>query len=89
VPEENEVLLERAVFGQQVEAFLHSEIGSYLINRAQSEVEEALRKLRNCSESELKQIQSEVWRAESIVIWLSQAVEDGLRALNILDGEEE
>jgi cation transport ATPase len=89
--DDKELLMRRAVFGEQVGQFLSSEIGAYLLERAKDEAERSVDKLKKCDPSRadlVRSLQVEVWRAESIEQWLREAVADGLRALEILEDRE-
>lgn len=76
--------LHRAVsFGMTVEAFLESPIGKYLVNRAEEEVEDAVEKLKvvDCTATrEIRALQNQVYRAESIQYWLAEAIQAGQNA---------
>jgi len=81
--------LETAVFGKQVDLFWDSEIGQYLLGHALREYNTSLETLKSCDPSDSKtvaRLQGEIWRAESFRDWLSRAIEDGIRATNILEG---
>lgn len=70
-------------FGFQVQAFLASEIGQYLIKRAEDAVDSAvaLLKIVPPSDSErIRQLQSSIERAESIQYWLADAYQAGIAA---------
>jgi hypothetical protein len=88
----NDPLVKDAVFGKQVEDFLHSDVGDYLLAQARREGAEALEKLKVVepnAEQDIRALQSIIARSDSFQTWLGQAVEDGLRATNQLDGEED
>ncbi len=87
--EETEVLWEKAVLGKQIDEFLSSDIGRYLLNRADKELANAITALRDCSSEDLIKYQSDMKRAESIRAWLVDAVQEGLRALNLIEELEE
>jgi hypothetical protein len=81
-----------AVFGKQVEDFIRSEIGAYLLKKCEEEEEAASEKL--ITEAHLMSIkeilaeQAVITRARSFRDWLAYAVQDGLQALNMLEGEQ-
>ncbi len=84
-------LISRAVFGKQVEEFLASEIGQYLISCAQDRVEAAQQDFKtvDCTDSaKVIEIQNRILVADCVIQWLKDAVGDGVRALNILDNGE-
>ncbi len=81
-----------AVFGKQVELFWDSQIGQYLLERSLREYNSAISGLKTCSPTDaatFMKLQSQLIRAESFRDWLSEAIEDGLRAKNILEGLDE
>jgi hypothetical protein len=86
--EEEVVMIRRAVFGKQVESFMNSEIGRYMVARAieqKQDAQNAFLKV-DCSDAEsVRKLQNEIFVAESIVGWLRDAVGDGVQALNILE----
>jgi hypothetical protein len=82
-------LMNKAVFGRQVEEFLTSDIGRFLLNKADRELAEAIGALRDCQPEDLLKHQFQMKRAESIRGWLREAIEEGLRALNLLEGMED
>ena len=81
-----------AVFGKQVEAFLTSDLGAYLIRK--SEDEEALaaeRLILGAHTMSIKDIlaeQATITRARTFRDWLAYAVQDGLQALEMLEQEQ-
>lgn len=88
---DNQELLERAGFGKEVELFWGSGIGQYLRNRAQECYSEAIQNLKSVDPTDPRAVikaQNEARVAEMFEQWLSQAVLDGLKALELLEGEE-
>lgn len=70
-------------FGMAVEAFLESPIGKYLVKRAEEEVEDAVEKLKvvDCTATqEIRALQNQIYRAESIQYWLAEAIQAGQNA---------
>lgn len=87
---DNLELLERAGFGKEVELFWGSGIGQYLRNRAQECYSEAIESLKKVDATDIRAVmkaQNEVRVAEMFEQWLSQAVLDGLKSLELLEGE--
>lgn len=81
-------MIQRAVFGKQVEAFLNSEIGKYMVSRAhdQRSAAEAEFLTVDCSNAEqVRAIQNRAIIADSVVGWLQDAVQDGVQALGIIE----
>lgn len=88
---EREELLEQGVFGKEVEAFLASNVGRYIVHRANEQAVSAMDKLKACDPEDAKTIraiQNEIRVAEQILDWLTGAVKQGLQAINIIDGAE-
>lgn len=89
--EEKLVIIRRATFGRQVEQFLNTEVGKYLVCRANDEVAKAVFDFKNCCPTdavEVQSIQNRMKQGENFIEWISQAVNDGLQALNILEDRE-
>lgn len=87
-----ELLLRRAAFGKQIEQFMSSDIGKYLLARAADEVIEAFDELKKCDPRDGKTVekfQNRIYRAESFRQWLMDAVLDGINAFNIIEDREE
>ena len=81
-------MINRATFGKQVEEFLNTDIGRYMVARANEEKRRALLQIVtvDCTNAALVQnLQNAIIRADSIVSWLKDAVRDGIQALNLLD----
>jgi hypothetical protein len=89
---ENDELLERAQFGRQVELFWGSQLGGYLRNRAQDMYTTALEELKNCDPTDSRKVmkfQNDVKVAEYFETWLSEAVIDGAKSLELLEDDDE
>jgi hypothetical protein len=81
-------MIRRAVFGKQVEAFLNSEIGQYLLARALAQKYNAQAEFAtvDCAQVELvRKLQNDINQANDIARWLAQAVDDGVKALSIIE----
>ena len=88
---ENNPILQQIDLGFQVEAFLQSDIGRYLVQRAEAQVEEAVEKLKRCSpedSAQIRAIQHTIQVAESIQYWLAEAIQSGLNAQQQLHDQE-
>lgn len=76
-------LLKSIDFGFEVTAFLQSDIGRYLTTRAESEVADALEKMKTVDPfhgEAVRNIQHKIQVAESVLYWLAEAVDAGLNA---------
>ena len=79
----NEALYAEAVLGRDAEEFLSSDMGRYLIGRAQLEAQEAMEQLKKVStwrRRRIQELQNKIWRAESIEAWLVELVSSGKAA---------
>lgn len=78
-------------FGVEVQKFLTGTIGTYLIERAKEDEQEALEGLANVDANDpaaIRRLQAQVWRANSFVGWLQEALEKARAAHDEL-GEHE
>lgn len=90
--EQTQELLQRAEFGRQVELFWGSRIGGYLRDRLAEVYTSAVEELKKVDPEDSKRIrhlQNEIYKASSVEQWLSDAVLDGLKSLEILEGNDE
>jgi len=79
-----------AVFGKEVEDFLNSDVGTYLLRCAQAEAEAAYDRLKTVSpwrRRYIQKLQNEIWRAESIRDWLANSIQAGRNATTTLEGK--
>lgn len=89
--EEEHLLIRRAMFGEMVQEFMSSDIGKYLLIRAEDEVQKGMLKLKTCDPENsglIREYQGKIEIAESIPKWLDEAVTDGLTALRIIEDRE-
>lgn len=87
----NDDAIKAARFGIEVEQFLASEVGRYLIARAKDEETQALEALAEAPAQEWKRIielQQTVKRARSIETWLAVAVQNGRAAIRDIEARE-
>jgi hypothetical protein len=85
-------LLERASFGKQIENFWGSRIGGYLRIRAQECYTAAIQELKICDPTNstlVQRLQGDVRVAEQFEQWLSEAVLDGIKSLELLEGNDD
>jgi hypothetical protein len=84
--------LEQAVFGEEVRRFLQNDrIGRYIVAKAAEQVESSLLELKDMDPEDaraIRAIQTKIRVAESVVGWLAEAIDNGERARQILEGEE-
>jgi siroheme synthase len=85
-------LVRWATFGKQVEQFLESEIGDYLVKRAEAEIDDAVMRLKKANPVDIdrvRSIQNEIQVAESVITWLGDAIAQGQAAIETLKGEDD
>jgi hypothetical protein len=88
VDEDQVAMYRRAAFGKQMEHFMSSDIGNYLIARAHEqklEAQEAFLTVDCNSALAVYDIQNRILVANSVVGWMLDAVNDGLQAINIIE----
>lgn len=90
-PSETEILLDVAVLGEQVDQFLKSDVGRYLLEQAEAEERQGILELRvvDCNNAEaVRKAQNKAWRGEHVKLWLNNAISAGLKARMILEERE-
>jgi Na+/glutamate symporter len=88
----NDPLVGMATFGRIVEDFINGPIGTYLVQRAKSEEEDALEKLKTVDAdhtSLVRKYQNEALIAGKVIEWLADAIHQGQMALERLKEEED
>ena len=88
----SDVHIAEAVIGRDAAEFLASDIGRYLIGRCDQEAQEAMMALSTVSvwrRNRIRQLQNEVWRAQSVKAWLIELITAGRQAEAILEGDSE
>jgi len=74
--------LDQAVIavGKDAEAFIKSSLGRFITTRVQDEVLQAEQEFRQADPTDSKlitRIQNNIWRAESLIVWLAEIVQEG------------
>lgn len=86
-PEEPSVAL--AVFGQQVQDFLLSDIGDYLLKKVVEEEREGIEALIKADTAgKVEEAKAKIWRARSFQNWLGHAIENGLQAIALMKEDD-
>lgn len=78
--------------GQQIEKFLITNAGKYVIDRCDDEMETAVQDLRKHDANDaagIRELQNRIYRAESIVDWFQEAVTAGHNAQQQISQPEE
>jgi hypothetical protein len=86
---ENPLVL-TAVFGVEMQEFLRSPIGDFLLKRAETRLQSLLHDLKTMDATQSLKIaglQAEIRHLEAFEGWLAEAVQAGLTAVAIIDGE--
>lgn len=86
-----ELELQTAKLGIEVEAFLHSAVGRYLIERAELEREQAIERLIEADPQDTAlqlAIRHDIRVAQSIPDWIHQAIHSGKLATHNLQSME-
>lgn len=84
----NPELYAEAMLGKDVEEFLNTDIGRYLIGRAEQESAEAtdqLKKVYPWRKRKIQELQARIWRADSVQGWLAELIISGRQSLQTLD----
>lgn len=85
-------MVRMATYGKIVEDFLRGPIGTYFVERAKTEEEEALGKLKTVDadhSSLIRKYQQEAQVASKVIEWLADAIHQGHMALETLKEEED
>ena len=85
-----EELFAEAMLGKDAEEFIQSEIGQFLIGCAEQEIAEAseqLKRVHPWRTRRIRELQNQVWRAESFQTWLAELVMRGKQALQSIEEE--
>lgn len=78
--------------GMNAESFLESDVGRYLLGCASQEAAEAYEKLKNADPEDsktIRQLQNQIWRAESFKQWLEEIINAGRQADQTLRDQDE
>jgi hypothetical protein len=84
----NTELYAEAMLGKDAEEFLETDIGRYLIGRAEQESREAmdqLKKIYPWRRRKIQELQNRIWLAENVQGWIVELIISGRQALQTLD----
>lgn len=88
----NDERVEVARFGREVEIFLESPVGDFLLKRAVKTADDAKDKLvanaHTLDRDAIRDLQTHIWRGESFQKWLGDAIIAGHAAIELLKEEE-
>ena len=88
----NDLHIAEAVLGRDAAQFLASDIGRYLLGRCEQDEREAMQALSTVSvwrRNRIRQLQNQVWRAQSVKGWLVELIQSGRQAEALLSEETE
>lgn len=86
-----QTLVAEAILGKDAEEFLNTDVGRYILARAEEEEREALEALAKVwpwRRRRIEQLQTQLWRARSIKDWLTEMITTGRQALEHLEDKE-
>ena len=86
-----DLLMAEAVLGRDAEQFLNSDIGRYVLGRCEQEIAEAAELLAVVSpwrRNRIRQLQNEIWRAQSVRAWIAELVTAGRQAEQVLQEDD-
>lgn len=78
-------------FGAEVQQFLTSNIGRYLLARSKEEIDIAVEELKRADPADVKNIRSlqfDIRRNESIEQWLKDVIQTAIDARDLIEGIE-
>lgn len=80
-----------AMLGKDAEEFLSSDVGRYMLARAEEEEREAMEALATVwpwRRNKIRQLQAAIWRARSFKGWIAEMITMGRQALQQLENKE-
>jgi len=83
-------LVEVAVRGRQVELWLESPIGKYVVARSEEIITESTRKLKRVApwrRRRIMELQNEIENAERFQVWMADMIAEGIQATEVLEEE--
>lgn len=84
----NKELIAEAILGKDAEEFLNSELGRYMVARAEMEAKEAIDQLKRVlpwRKRKITELQNKIWLAESFNDYLLELVIAGKQAMTALE----
>ncbi len=77
-----------AVLGKQVEDFLETDIGLYILGHAEAYATHAMRQLETVSpwrRNRIRDLQNQIKVSKLVISWLSEAITSGQQAAEVLE----
>lgn len=87
---ENDIIRE-AQLGLEADNFKASRLGTYLYDRAEMDILDATSDLVTvdpCNSKYITELQNKIYRANSFIIWIEEAIEAGNFAVDEIRGEQ-
>lgn len=81
-----------AVFGRQVEHFLESDIGQYITQCADAEIQAVMTQFATVDADDyraIRRLQVKMLVAQSVIGWLGDAIQSGKQAQGALNGNQD
>lgn len=86
-----QTLIAEAILGKDAEEFLNTDLGRFMLARADAEEREALEALASVSpwrRRRIAQLQTQLWRARSFREWLTDLITTGRQALEQMEEKD-
>jgi hypothetical protein len=86
-----DILMAEAILGTDAQEFLNSELGQTILGFARMERDEAMEKLKTCAvwrKTRIRQLQNDIWKAESFEAWMVGLIQAGQVAIEQLENPE-
>lgn len=87
-----QTLYAEAMLGRDAEEFLNTDLGKYLLARAEEQEQEAMEELATVfpwNRWKIQRLQNKLWQARSFKDWLKEMIVTGRQALAQLDQSAE
>jgi hypothetical protein len=87
---DDHTLWAEASLGRDADEFISSDIGRYLLGRCEQDIQDAIEKLSVVSpwrRNRIRQLQNEIWRAQSVKGWIQELITAGRQAETILNDQ--
>lgn len=88
----NDPIVRTATFGQQVQDWLKEPVGDFCLRQAERELHQAVESLKTIDPSDrmgITRLQERIRFYEHFEAWLGNAVQEGLTAISIIEGEDD
>ncbi len=89
---QTDLYMAEAILGREAQEFVNTDLGQYLVGRANQEKKDAQEQLSRVSpwrRNRIRDLQARVWRAESFLVWVAELITSGTQAENELEQQLE